>query len=374
VSVSLEEQRPPCGTPQPLVMVVGARGIPDVEGGAEKNAEMLFPFVAAAGYRVVLLGLQGLMKGDNYRGVELLHAPNRRMLKTDKLAYYLYAMRVARRLKPDIVHLQGLGASLFLLAYKAMGARLVVRYGSADYTVSKWGMIGRLGFRLAEYQARFADAVIAVAPALARRLADNGISHNVHVIANALDEPPAPTDVAIPGVDSLDRPFVLAVGRVTAQKNVHRMVEGFLAFNARTGGKYRFLLAGGVDDTAYVAALKPLLDDNVVLLGRCNRQQLERLYRNCALYINGSVHEGSSNAVLEAMSRHCPIVLSGIPENRDFAVDDRVFFDPDDVDAIAAKMADALAAPDRYRTDLSRFMNWPTVAEKTLAIYRRILA
>ena len=41
----------------PLIFVVGARGVPDVEGGAEKNAEMLFPLVVASGYRVTLVGL-----------------------------------------------------------------------------------------------------------------------------------------------------------------------------------------------------------------------------------------------------------------------------------------------------------------------------
>jgi hypothetical protein len=30
------------------IFVVGARGIPDVEGGAEKNAERLFPLMVIA--------------------------------------------------------------------------------------------------------------------------------------------------------------------------------------------------------------------------------------------------------------------------------------------------------------------------------------
>ncbi|MFZ2994712.1 glycosyltransferase family 4 protein [Sphingobium sp.] len=356
-----------------IVMVVGARGIPGVEGGAEKNAEMLFPIAAAAGYRVVLLGLSGLMKDGNYRGVELRAAPNRRIFNTDKLFYYIHALGVARRLKPDIVHLQGLGASLFLLAYKAMGAKTVVRYGSADYLVSKWGWIGRAGFRLAEFQTRFADAVIAVAPSLASRLARKGIASNVHIIANALDEA-QPSGNHYPEAAKGDTPFILAVGRVTAQKNVHSMIAGFNRFRENTGSNHRLLIAGGLDEIRYVESLAPLMTDHVTLLGRCSREQLNTLYKDCALYINGSVHEGSSNAVLEAVSRECPIVLSGIPENRDFPVDDLVFFDPLDPDAIARTMEAALRDPDHYRADRSRFMNWSSVGAKTLEIYRKILA
>ena len=359
---------------RPTVMVVGARGIPDVEGGAEKNAEMLFPRIAAAGYRVVLFGLDGVLKGGSYRGVELRRAPNRRVLKTDKLFYYASAIFAARKIKPDIVHLQGLGASLFLWAYKMLGARVVVRYGSADYIVAKWGRIGRLGFRLAEYQTRYADAVIAVAPALARRLSERGIRDNVHVIANAVDEA-LPIEDAIPTEDHASyRPFILFVGRVTAQKNVHNVIAGFHLFAERTGTAYTLLVAGGLEDTPYVDGLQSQLNERVVLLGRCNRARLEGLYRDCAVFVNGSMHEGSSNAVLEAIGRGCPVVLSEIAENRDFGLMDDAYFDPASPEAIADALAAAAAAPDRFRVDRDRFMTWSTVTEKTLTIYRAILA
>src|SRR5689334_13340825 len=171
----------------PLIFVVGARGVPDVEGGCEKNAEMLFPLVVAGGYRVTLVGLAGNIKSDEFKGVRLLKAPHSRLLKTDKLLCYVAAIFMAMRLRPRIVHFQGLGSALFLWAHKLMGAKTVVRYGSADYLVGKWGFLGRLGFLMSEFQLRFADAIIAVTPALAQRLADRGVTRNVYVIANATD-------------------------------------------------------------------------------------------------------------------------------------------------------------------------------------------
>jgi hypothetical protein len=142
----------------PLIFVVGARGIPDVEGGAEKNAEMLFPRIVEAGYRVVLVGLSDNIKSETFKGVRLMKAPRLSMLKTDKLLCYLTAPFMALRLRPRVVHFQGLGSALFLWAYKLMGAKTVVRYGSADYLVGKWGILGRLGFLASEFQLRFADA------------------------------------------------------------------------------------------------------------------------------------------------------------------------------------------------------------------------
>src|SRR5690606_10216232 len=155
---------------------VGARGIPDVEGGAEKNAEQLFPRLVARGHDVTLLSLANHVRSRSYRGVKLLSAPSVWLLNTDKLFYYLAGMYHAFRLRPDIVHLQGLGAALFLWAYKLMGIRTVVRYGSADYILPKWGLLGRMGFRFSEYQLQFADAVISVSSTLTKRL----IAKSIH--------------------------------------------------------------------------------------------------------------------------------------------------------------------------------------------------
>jgi glycosyltransferase involved in cell wall biosynthesis len=352
----------------PLIFVVGARGVPDVEGGAEKNAEMLFPLVVAGGYRVTLVGLADNINADAYKGVTLLKAPRSHILKTDKLLYYVTAIFMAMRLRPRIVHFQGLGSALFLWAYKLLGARTVVRYGSADYLVSKWGMLGKLGFLLSEYQLRFADAVIAVTPALAQRLERRGIKANVHVIANAADPLPAgEASCQLPDGD-----YILAVGRVTAQKNVANLLRGFELFAAadRTGPK--LVVAGGLDETDYVQQLQPLLTERTVLAGKFTRSAMGPLYRRAKLYINASVHEGSSNAVLEAIGAGCSILLSDIPENRDFGFPDQCYFDPQSPRSIAEALKRAMMDPKAYVVDAGRYLTWGAVADCTLDIYRRI--
>ncbi len=348
------------------IFVVGARGVPDVEGGAEKNAEMLFPLVAAAGYRVTLVGLEENIKADEFKGVRLLKAPKSRIMKTDKLLYYVTAIFMAARRRPRIVHFQGLGSALFLWAYKLLGAKTVVRYGSADYLVSKWGPIGKFGFLVAEFQLRFADAVISVTPALAERLKRRGIEKNVHVIANAVGALPVGDDAA--PVD----PYILTVGRVTAQKNVANLIRGYEQFAAATPNAPKLIVAGGLDETGYVEALQPLLTERTVLAGKFARSAMGPLYARSAVYVNASLHEGSSNAVLEAISSGCPILLSDIPENRDFGLDAKHYFDPNDPAAIADALSRALKDPQIYIADPRQFMTWDAVAERTLQIYRRI--
>lgn len=353
----------------PLIFVVGARGVPDVEGGAEKNAEMLFPLVAASGdYRVTLVGLADNIKSDSFKGVKLMKAPRSNLMKTDKVLYYVAAIFMALRLRPRIVHFQGLGSAIFLWAYKLMGARTVVRYGSADYLVGKWGVLGKLGFLLSEYQLRFADAVIAVTPALAQRLERRGIKGNIHVIANAVD----PLPDAAPGGELPAGQYVLTVGRVTAQKNVDNLIRGYELYAGGVEDPPRLVIAGGLEETDYVAGLKPLLTERTQLAGKFARSAMAPLYRGSKIYINASLHEGSSNAVLEAISAGCAILLSDIPENRDFGLPAHCYFDPNSPSAIADALKRALADPSAFIADPRRYLSWSAVAERTLDIYRNI--
>lgn len=349
------------------ILVVGARGVPDVEGGAEKNAEALFPRMAARGYDVTLIGLRSFIKGDEYKGVKLIAAPESRLLRTDKLAYYVDAVFTALKTKPDVVHLQGLGSAIFLWAYKLMGAKVVVRYGSADYILPKWGLLGRTGFLLAEWQLRFADAVISVAPSLSRRLASKGIARNVHLIPNAIDEKIA---VEAPARTN-GRRYILMVGRVTEQKNVGVLLQAF-ARCARTHPDLELRIAGGVDDEAYYKAIKGWITDRTVFLGRVPRSEVPGLLEGAAAFVNVSVHEGSSNATLEAISRDKAIVLSDIPENRDMSLPAHIYVDPHDPEAIALKIGDALAHPERYVIDKASQLTWQAVADRTAGIYEQI--
>jgi len=351
------------------IFVVGARGIPNVEGGAEKNAEALFPRVVASGYEVTLFGLSNHIKRDEYKGVRLIKGMPFWLLKTEKLLYYAQGVVAAFRFGPDIVHLQGLGAAVFLWLYKLLGYKVVVRYGSADYLLGKWGLIGKLGFRFCEFQLRFADAIISVAPALTARLRENGITRNIHEVPNAVDR--IEEDGAAPPAD--DRPYILAVGRVTGQKNIDTLIRSFLLFK-KQHPEFRLLVAGGLDDVDYVNSLKDLVGGDVVLLGRMTRGEVAYLLKHCAVYANVSHHEGSSNATLEAIGHNCPILLSDIPENRDMKLQEAVFIDKDDPAEIAARMAQAIDEPDLFRVREAGFLTWDDVAQRTISIYREISA
>jgi glycosyltransferase involved in cell wall biosynthesis len=355
---------------KPLIFVVGARGIPNVEGGAEKCAEQVFPELVAQGFAVELFGLAQHLKGPDYRGVRLRPGPNWPLLKTDKLAVYVYAWFSAIWQRPDVVHLQNLGASLFVVAFKMLGLRVVARYGSVDYLHGKFGALGTFACKFSEWQLRFADCVIAVSPSLRSHLEKRGISRRVVVVPNGTDDL---FDEVLPGSDTHDplttAPYFLAVGRVTTAKNLETLIAATKLFNRGRDVPIRLVIAGGVDDVDYAERLRAMSDINVEFIGRQPRASVYSLLRSCSAFVNSSSYEGMSNAVLEAVSVNCPILLSDIPANRDVLLKEHHYFNVGSPEALAGRFVKLVSEPDAYRPGNLALMKWPDVTAKFAELY-----
>ncbi len=354
------------------ISVIGARGIPDVEGGAEKNAEQLFPRIARH-HDVMLYAIRRYTTVPVYRGVRIVVSPLFRLFGTEKLPCYIYAALRSLWERPDIIHCQGLGSAVFLFLYRLAARRVVVRYGSIDYKMAKWSPIGRFGFWISEWQLRFADAVIAVTPALKESLVSRGFRVRIEVIPNALDPvavEPAEADRALAVYGLAERAYALGIGRLTAQKDFLTLIRAFRLARARGDLACRKLvLVGGDDGSGCYEQLRSEADDDVIFTGRLPRPEVQALLARCGIYVNSSVHEGMSNAVLEAISAGCPVLLSDIVENRDLPVDARHFFRTGDPEALAGRLAEASARPAAFMVSKTPFLSWDEVAGRTLALY-----
>ncbi len=360
------------------VLVIGARGIPDVEGGAEKCAEHLFPLIAAKGPRVHLISLKGQGADKEFMGVKIIPTPSLKFLGTDKLFAYAFALCYAIYFRPDIVHLQGLGASLVLGIYRLLGFKIVARYGSYDYELDKWGPISSFFWRLCEWQLRWAHAVIAVTEALKDRLVDKGLGSRAHIIPNAID---GGAGYGIDG-DALRARFglepgryFLSVGRVTDQKNFIRLAEAFREAKDRLESRQKLVIVGGLEEKAYVDRLRAVLTDDIVLTGRLSRSEIFELHSHSTGYVSASIAEGHSNAILEAIGCETPLVLSDIDPNRDLNLAEAHYFNPDETGAIADALVALDTDRDRLRPDRAAFAawTWADAASATHAIYETLL-
>lgn len=351
------------------ILVVGVRGIPEVEGGVEKHAERLFPLIASHGWAICLAGMKPFLQTGEYRGVALWRAPSLGMLKVDRWLYAAATLFKAIRMRPDVVHFARLESAALLLAYKLIGCKTVVRYG-ADCDAHPWSGPRKWAMRCAQYQLRWADSIVALTPALARRLPPPRKGRANHVIGNALDHPENfPRGASAP----VSGDYILFLGQISQKKNVHSLISAFRMF-ARRHPQVKLVIVGKWSRRAERKQITALNDDRIVMLGALPRAELGPLYRGARLFVNPSIREGHSNTLLEAISVGCPVLLSDLPENRDLRLDSKHYFNPCDIRSMVSALRRAHANPDMFRVAKDRFPHWETIADRTIQVYEQLFA
>jgi alpha-1,3-rhamnosyl/mannosyltransferase len=123
---------------------------------------------------------------------------------------------------------------------------------------------------------------------------------------------------------------VLAVGTLEPRKNLATAIEAARGRELRVVGPSGW---GGVEARG----------EHVTWLGYGEPGELPALYRGASVFVFPSRFEGFGIPVLEAMACGTPCVVSSHPSLDEACGDAAVRADPDDADAIAAGIDEALA-------------------------------
>jgi glycosyltransferase involved in cell wall biosynthesis len=177
-----------------------------------------------------------------------------------------------------------------------------------------------------------------------------------------------------------DTKFIMYVGRPQPHKNLERLVQAYKLL--KDNHPELKLVFAGKKDVLYKRlerfAKKQGVED-VIFAGFVSEGQLRWLYENTAAYVFPSLSEGFGLPGLEAMMHNAPVVSSDatcLPEVYGDAVK---YFDPTDVEDMAASINDLLTKSalrkslvDKGSKQAAKY-SWRRMAEQTLAIYNDVL-
>ncbi len=337
------------------MLVVGARGITGNEGGVEKFAE---EFCKRAS-DVIDIEVTCLKHDDRAHSSVKVHVTGTFGFgKTDKILYYIKGAWLCLTGRYDYVFLLGINSAALGLVAKLNPRRrpqVAVRSGSIDYLLPKWGRLAKLYFRFSEATMRFADQVIAVSPSIQRHLGRKAIAATL--VRNGISRDGS--EVSVP------RTGVLAVGRVTSQKNYLVLVEA-----ASRLGDTPVTIVGGPDKTMEFDLLSSNISqrelENFKMDGALDREEVYDRLQKAAVFVNCSIHEGMSNSVLEAIQCGAPVLVSDIDANRDLQLPDIHYFDPKNGAQLADLINKALDEPALFTVNRSLFPDWDEVVQTIL--------
>lgn len=138
-------------------------------------------------------------------------------------------------------------------------------------------------------------------------------------------------------------PFLLTVGRLNVRKNLGTCLLGALR-SGRASPECPVVVVGGPDGrgvTMPAEVTAAAAAGTVIFLESVSDAELAWLYANAQLFVYVSLDEGFGLPPLEARTFGCPVVASDIDVFREVLGDDAVFVDPEDVDTVAAGIAQA---------------------------------
>lgn len=362
------------------IVVIGTRGIPNIQGGVETHCQKLYPRLAAMGCDVIVVRRSCYVTDDNkiseFEGVKLkdIYAPRQKSLEA--IVHTFLGVIYAKKQKADILHIHAIGPALLTPFARLLGLKVVVTHHGADYDRQKWGSLAKSMLKTGEkFAAKYANVIISISNVITLSLKEKyGREKDVYLIFNGVETPEKRGSTNyIESLGLTKNKYIFSLGRFVEEKGFHNLIAAYAESNAQLG--FDLVIAGDADhETEYSESLKQLgRENNVVMPGFVTGDKLAELFSHAGLFVLPSLHEGLPIALLEALSYDLDSLISDIPANRQVVMPEEDFFDPYSVEALRDKLDERLSLPvKRRKYNLAQY-NWSTIAMQTITVYKKLL-
>ncbi|MBU0580746.1 MAG: glycosyltransferase family 4 protein, partial [Candidatus Margulisbacteria bacterium] len=325
------------------VVVLGLRGIPNIQGGVESHCENLYPYLVKLGCDVTIFIRACYYKNNQlpkeYKSVKLipLWCPRSKNLET--FVHTFLASLKVKKLKPDIVHIHAIGPSLLVPFLKAQGLKVVMTHHGPDYERKKWGKITKVFLKLGEKNGvKNCDRLITVSNRLKEEIYKKYGITAIHIPSGVNISEAIPPGEELKRWNLEPKKYVFTACRFVPEKGLHDLIE---AYKNIKNPPFKLVIAGDADqETEYSRNLKEMAKNTpgVVLTGFIKEKRLGELFSNAGLFVLPSYYEEFSIAVLEALSYGLPILLSDIPQNKEIVFEKNKYFKTGDVKQLEKKL------------------------------------
>jgi glycosyltransferase involved in cell wall biosynthesis len=177
---------------------------------------------------------------------------------------------------------------------------------------------------------------------------------------------------------ALPERYLLYLGINKPHKNLVRLIEAYSQLDSRHVPP---LVIAGAWDARYpepkARTAQLGMGARVQFLGAVEDLDLPALYTGCTFFIFPSLYEGFGLPVIEAMACGAPVLCSHSSSFPEVAGDAALYFDPQDVQAIAATIQRGLddegvrqSLAEQSLPQAGKF-SWQQTAQETLAVYRQ---
>ena len=359
---------------------IGMKGLPpDLPGagGGERETDAKARRLAKRGHQVTVYCRWSYTRHPeaSYHGVRLVSLPALPRPGLEMLTHTpLATLHVLLKNTADIISYHGMGNALFVPLVNLGGKASVVYMDGIDWERPKWGRMARLLLKWgARFAFRWADVVYVDNHASAAQLAAF-FGRKPRVITLGADVWDPPGSDVLAKLDLSPEGYILFVGMLRPDKGVHLLIEAYMRLDTAVP---LVIVGDNPDDPEYVRKLKESSDGRVRFVGYQYGLAAQQLFANCLIYVQPSVMEGNSPALMSAMACGRCVVVNGIEQNLETIGDAGVACNPGDTADLSAILAELLADPahiralgQRARDRIEQVYNWDVVVDQLEQVYR----
>lgn len=361
---------------------IGMKGLPaDLPGagGGERETEAKTKRLAARGYDVTVYCRANYTgkSPERFHDINLVALPSLNKPGLEMLSHTLlstlHALVVERA---DVVNYHGMGNALYLPLVKLFGKRSVVYMDGIDWERPKWGKMAQQLLKWGAAAAfRWSDEVYTDNAASQRQFAQIfGREPMLITLAADLWDPPGTEQLAT--LDLEAEKYLLFVGMLRPDKGVHLLVDAYRELETDIP---LVIVGDNPDDPAYVKSLKEKADDRVRFVGYQYGDAARQLFAHCLVYIQPSVMEGNSPALMSAMACGRCVVVNGIEQNRETIGEAGLAFAPGESADLRRTLAQLLSNPHQItelgqlaRKRIESVYNWERVVDELEEMYQKL--
>jgi glycosyltransferase involved in cell wall biosynthesis len=363
------------------IAMLGGRGVPARYSGSETCVEEVGARLAKRGHVVIVYCRRHNSQTDEkfYKGMQRVVLPSLNTKSLDTLSHDLIALLSNFRSEPaDVLHFHGMGNSLFLPWLKVMPGKTVVTVDGPDWERPKWSWLARRVLKFsAKLGIRMADAIITDSLVSQRYYREN-FGRETTYIPYGADVVETRADDALADYGLEKRGYFLFVGRLVPDKGVHFLVQAFEGLET----DLKLVVVGDSPlFPEYVQRLKSTPDTRIKFPGYVFGEPYRQLCAHAFAYVQPSLVEGTSPALLAAMGSGNCVVVNSIPENLETVGDTGLAFarnDPLDLRRVLQTLLDQPDLVERYRNKarqrVTEVYNWDLIAHEHERLYQAILA
>lgn len=360
------------------IIIIGTRGIPNIQGGVESHCEALFPLIKQKEIDITIVRRSHYVIPENkikeFKGIKLVDIYSPKIKSIEAIFHTVLSVIYAKYKGFKYIHIHAIGPSLVIPFARLIGIKVIMTHHGPDYDRQKWGKLAKLSLKLGEWcAAKYANEIIVISETINKILNEKYKRYNAHLIYNGVNIPnKVKNSLYIESLGLERKKYIIAVGRFVPEKGLHDLIEAYLS----SGVKARLVLVGDADhESKYSMKIKRLaINNGIVLTGFIKGDKLNEIFTHAALFVMPSYHEGLPIALLEALSYNLRVLVSDIPANKEVEIEKINYFRVGDVNDLKNKIILSLMSPSNcdYSNVLDVKYNWAVIANQTIEVYKKI--